>query len=233
MIIVRAAKRPGDGADGFRLLRETVAGVDMEGGAAASRLVLFDGETPRSWEGIPDDWRTCVFHGERGARASMWHALGQAAGSIRPVLILEDDLVFATGAVRAMLGTAIPAGMPFVSFFYPTYAQAWEEFPDHPKPRVPGMESWPMHAFGWSQAILIDPAAVESVLAQGMLPVPAFGGIHGGDIGLRDALMVAGYKHFGLVWPNLVDHAGAGVGLSAIQTERPNLRSGWFAGGAP
>lgn len=230
MIIVRAAKRPGDGDDGFRLMRETIAGVDREGGAVAQRLVVFDNDTPARYDAVPQDWRTVVFFGERGARASMWQALGQAGGALAPVLILEDDLAFAGNAVATMLGTAIPPGMPFVSFFYPVYAQPWEEFPDHPKPRVAGMESWPMHSFGWTQAVLLAPAAIDAVLSQGRLPAPAFGGPHGGDIGLRDALMAAGYTEFGMVWPNLVEHAGAAEGLSAILTGRPNLRSGWFAG---
>lgn len=223
MIVVRAAQRPGQGFDGYDLCRATLAAVDREGGHAATRVLLIDGPPPAG--GIPDGWRTAVNPGPRGARASLWAALAVARGATRPVLFLEDDIVLAPFAVDLMLAGDLRS-IPLLSFFYPAYAQPHE--PN--KPRRAGVEIWDVNLFGYSQAFLMGPSAIEKVIRNEHWPALPMGGPHGGDSALRSALYRAGYDVHGVLWPNLVDHVGGG--MASIVEPRPDrvLRSGWFAG---
>ena len=228
MIVVRAARRPGQGEDGFDLLRRTLAAVDREGGHGAVKVVLFDRDVPAGG-GIPDHWRTVVHGGPGGARAMMWAALCQARGVPRPVLFLEDDLELAPYATDVMLAGDL-RGVPLLSYFYPVYAQPSERMT---KPRRPGVEIWNIHNFGYSQAILLAPGAIDRVLRNEHWPAPPMGGPHGGDMALRNALANAGYTAHGVCWPNLVDHAGSGEASLVEPLARRVVRSGWYAGERP
>jgi hypothetical protein len=222
VIVVRAARRPGQGQDGFDLCRQTLASVDREGGHAHARVLLVDGEPPAG--GIPDHWRTMVNAGPPGARASLWSALLAVRGATRPVLFLEDDLVLAPFATDIMLGTNL-RGIPLCSFFYPLYAQPHERA----KPRRPGIETWNVHQFGYSQAFLMSAGAIEAVIRGAHWPAPPMGGAHGGDMALRSALYRAGYDTVGVCWPNLVDHTGGGSASLVEPDPSRVVRSGWFA----
>jgi hypothetical protein len=222
VIVVRAARRPGQGPDGYNLCRQTLAAVDREGGHGESRVLVIDGEPPEG--GIPDRWRTVVTTGPRGARASLWAAMTMCRGYTRRTLFLEDDIELAPFATDAMLAADLRS-IPLCSFFYPMYAQRHER-----KPRRPGMEIWNIHQFGCTQAFLMSPSALDKVIKGEHWPAPPMGGPHGGDGALRSALFRAGYDSHGVLWPNLVDHTG--VGESSIVEPRATriVRSGWFAG---
>lgn len=224
MIVVRAARRPGQGADGFDLLRATLASVDREGGHGVPRVILFDRDVPEG--GIPDNWRTVVHRGPGGSRASMWAALCQARGTARPVLFLEDDIVLAPYATDAMLAGDLRS-IPLLSFFYPVYAQPSERLT---KARRPGVEIWNIWQFGCTQAVLLSPGAIDRVLRAEHWPAPPMGGPHGGDMALRGALAHVGYSTHGVLWPNLVDHTGLGDASLVEPLARRRVRSGWWAG---
>ncbi len=227
MIIVRAARRQGQGSDGFGLLRATLASVDREGGHGEPRVVLYDGETPADGIGVPDSWRAVVNRGVRGARASLWEALRTARGATRPVLLLEDDVELAPFATDAMLKADLRS-IPMMSFFYPRYRQPGER-----KPLRAGVEIWNIHSFGYSQALLMSPSALDKVVRGEHWPAPPMGGPHGGDGALRSALFRAGYDTHGVLWPNLVEHKGDGAASLVEPRAGRRLRSGWFAGGEP
>jgi hypothetical protein len=222
VIVVRAARRPGQGGDGFDLCRATIASVDREGGHGHARVLVVDGALPAG--GIPDHWRTMVNAGPAGARASLWSALLAVRGGTRPVLFLEDDIVVAPFATDIMLAASL-RGIALASFFYPVYAQPHER-----KPRRPGMEIWNIHQFGYTQAFLMGAAAIEKVITGDHWPPPPMGGPHGGDMALRSALYRAGYDTVGVCWPNLVEHTGGGAASLVEPNPARVVRSGWFAG---
>lgn len=224
MIVVRACHRPGAGPDGWGLLRETLRQVDAEGGYFSTRVVVCDQDAPPD---LPENWRVQIHKGPRGARLVMWAALQAVRGSTRPVLFLEDDLILARHATDIMLAGNLD-GVPLVSFFYPTWAFAWETN----KKRLPSEDLWALHSFGFAQAFLLDPVALNRVIDAGFFPPLArpVGSPHGGDYALRDALFKAGYRTCRVVWPNLVEHAGLGA-LSACNPDASRkFQSGWFAG---
>lgn len=225
MIVVRTCRRPGQGLDGFALLRATIGAVDREGGHGHARVLVVDGEPPEY--GVPGDWRVVISPFARGARSSMWAALQACRGATQPVLLLEDDLKLAPYATDAMLGADLRA-VPLVSFFYPKYAQPHER-----KPRRAGVEIWNIHNFGYSQALLVSPSAVGKVLGGEHWPAPPAGGPHGGDMALRSALFRAGYDTHAVLWPNLVDHVGDGTASLVEPRAGRVVKSGWYAGDAP
>lgn len=225
MIVVRACKRRGAG-DGFDLLRRTLAEVDREGGRGVPRVIVFDHDTPDSARGIPDGWRSVVSNGARGSRASLWRAFETAYGTRRPVLFLEDDITLSPFATDLML-SADMRGVPLVSFFYPVFAQRHERAR---KARRPCTEDWSLANFGYSQAMLVSPTAVNAVVSNAFWPAPPLGGPHGGDGALRSALFKAGYDTHRVVWPSLVQHVGTGE-LSVVEG-RPDrvVVSDYYAG---
>jgi hypothetical protein len=226
VIVVRAARRPGQGEDGFDLLRRTLASVDREGGYGETKVVVFDRDVPAA--GIPEHWRTVVHGGPGGSRAMLWAALCQARGASAPVLFLEDDIDVAPFATDVMLAQPL-RGIPLCSFFYPVYAQPHERLT---KVRRPGLEVWNIHQFGYTQAVLLSPSAIDRVLRAAHWPAPPMGGPHGGDVALRSALFAVGYDTCGVLWPNLVEHTGLGDASLVEPLARRAIRSGWFAGEA-
>jgi hypothetical protein len=210
VLVIRTAPRAG-GAD---YLPELVGHCEADG---IGGTLLNDDRAPRRWPG--SNWTSSATGGRQGSLRSGWYALELASGHGQDLLLLEDDVIPATGAVREMFDYVVPEHLAFVSFF-----------DAKKRPRVAGLLELPCSRFLFAQALKIPLRTVRGVLsgkAPADYPDPPR---HMFDWNFGRFAAVRSAASYGLVLPNLVEHRGD---VSVVYPERPGpFRSTWFAGAA-
>lgn len=200
---------------GADYLIATLTRVDAEGGAALpSRAVYVDGDPAfvadveaRLAAASLTDWRVVSVGGRVYGLRAFRAALAHAAGAGRDLIMLEDDLELAPGAIATMAATPVPPGAGMLSFF------DMKEFPPgapagihtiHPRAR--GLGFWGCQALRFD-ADMLAWLAVQDWRAASLARGPDG---YGQDLVLGD--LIAAHPTRNLVafrLPCLVEHVGA------------------------
>jgi hypothetical protein len=239
LLTVATTARPDNHAGPVSYLADTIAALNLRGGAMAAtyRQILCDGPSAPWWRG----WPLLTTHERQGTRFTMWRAWQRAQElAVDLLLDLEDDVRPCRNAIPYAIAAGVPDDLAFVTHF-PTLGQVSDEWPGSPEPRRRrDSESWgfpkvrrlqPSHYFSGNQFLAIPRRTIDWLVQHHPAEsTPAWGSPNGADAWLGSLVKARG-ELYGAHLPALVDHVGEHSSAHpGLTLDQPNRRAACWPG---